>query len=185
VLGGEHEPTGKLASWLYPCSLSSPSPHVKRRMFALHCENIVRAATRNRIPESQGTEAADAPTLASRIAALFHTGTNQYMLLGSRENSFSRASNIESPRGNFQRVRPHMIRRIDDAPKLVDPSGWISEGQAGPINVPSMHPSSDWESSPSTGPKTWQHSLVQKSRSLSPTPPASHESRVGRSQERS
>jgi hypothetical protein len=28
-----------------------------------------------------------------------------------------------------RRVRTHMIRRIDDKPKLVNPSGWISEGR--------------------------------------------------------
>jgi len=28
-----------------------------------------------------------------------------------------------------RRVRPDMIRRIDDKPKLVNPSGWISEGR--------------------------------------------------------
>ncbi|OBZ69793.1 hypothetical protein A0H81_10406 [Grifola frondosa] len=38
----------------------------------------------------------------------------------------------ESPdreHGQF-RLRPDMIRRMNDAPKLVDPSGWISEGQS-------------------------------------------------------
>lgn len=29
------------------------------------------------------------------------------------------------------RLRTEMIRRMDDAPKLVNPSGWISEGQPG------------------------------------------------------
>ena len=28
-----------------------------------------------------------------------------------------------------RRVRPDMIRRIDDKPKLINPSGWISEGR--------------------------------------------------------
>lgn len=28
-----------------------------------------------------------------------------------------------------RRLRPDMIRRIDDKPKLINPSGWISEGR--------------------------------------------------------
>lgn len=31
-----------------------------------------------------------------------------------------------------QRLKPHMIRRMDDPPKLVNPSGWISEGRTMP-----------------------------------------------------
>ena len=37
-------------------------------------------------------------------------------------------SETDSSRKN-RRVRPDMIRRIDDRPKLVNPSGWISEGR--------------------------------------------------------
>jgi hypothetical protein len=36
--------------------------------------------------------------------------------------------------GVIRKLRPDMIRRMDDAPKLIDPSGWISEGQSVPIN---------------------------------------------------
>jgi hypothetical protein len=164
------------------CTLFHCPHHLSRdrRMFAVHCENIVRAATRNRVSENPDAEAAEAPTLASRVASLFRASSSQFTLLGSRGNSPSRASNIEDRRGNCRRVHPHMIRRVDDAPKLVDPSGWISEGQAGPINVPSTHPSTAWEPSPSTELKARQLALVQESRSPSPILPAPHESRVGR-----
>ena len=37
------------------------------------------------------------------------------------------------------RVRPEMIRRMDDAPKLVNPSGWISEGHSG-THTPTFKP---------------------------------------------
>lgn len=30
----------------------------------------------------------------------------------------------------IRKLRPDMIRRMDDAPKLVNPSGWVSEGRA-------------------------------------------------------
>lgn len=33
-------------------------------------------------------------------------------------------------RSIIKKLRPDMIRRMDDAPKLVDPSGWITTGNA-------------------------------------------------------
>lgn len=33
-------------------------------------------------------------------------------------------------RSIIKKLRPDMIRRMDDAPKLVDPSGWITAGNA-------------------------------------------------------
>ena len=47
----------------------------------------------------------------------------------TRLRSYSNAIAQEpgKTRGHFQ-LRPEMIRRVEGAPKLVDPSGWISEG---------------------------------------------------------
>ncbi len=47
----------------------------------------------------------------------------------TRLRSYSDAVAQESgkSRGRYQ-LRPEMIRRVEGAPKLVDPSGWISEG---------------------------------------------------------
>jgi hypothetical protein len=171
MLGGERGTTGTL---FIPVHLSLRLSH-DRRMFTIHCENIVRAATRNRVLEHP--EAAEMPTLATRLASLLRTGSDQFMLLGSREDSPSRVGNIEDQRRNFRRVHPHMIRRVDDAPKLVDPSGWISEGQAGTMNVPSTHPPYNCESSPPAG---RQLSLVQECRSPSQNPSVPHEPRIGR-----
>jgi hypothetical protein len=33
---------------------------------------------------------------------------------------------------NSNRLRPDMIRRMDNAPQLINPSGWISEGHSAP-----------------------------------------------------
>lgn len=35
--------------------------------------------------------------------------------------------------GVIRKLRPDMIRRMDDAPKLVDPNGWISQGGGVPM----------------------------------------------------
>lgn len=48
----------------------------------------------------------------------------------------------EQKKGIIQKLRPDMIRRMDDAPKLVNPSGWISDGPAEPLKkAPSAQPS--------------------------------------------
>lgn len=46
------------------------------------------------------------------------------------------------PGGVLQKLRPDMIRRMDDAPKLVNPSGWVSEGGPPPAATMSisLHP---------------------------------------------
>ena len=39
-----------------------------------------------------------------------------------------------------RKLRPDMIRRMDDAPKLVNPSGWISEGHTDPVRIIRVEP---------------------------------------------
>lgn len=39
-------------------------------------------------------------------------------------------------RNTNSRLRTDMIRRMDDAPKLINPSGWISEGRPNPPRTP-------------------------------------------------
>ncbi|KAI0000966.1 cation transport protein-domain-containing protein [Russula vinacea] len=118
---------------------------VRRRMFTVHCENIVRAATRKTTPGTPGAERMLPHTLTTRIASMFGGGSMQLAFLGSRHGSSpSSASNMEGPRSP-RRLRPDMIRRVDDAPKLVNPSGWISEGQAGPTNVRSTNQADNWD----------------------------------------
>ena len=36
------------------------------------------------------------------------------------------------------RLRPDMIRRMDKAPQLINPSGWISQGQTTPVRPTSL-----------------------------------------------
>ena len=150
-------------------------------MFTVHCENIVRAAAHKTTPGSPETEGVVPHTLTTRIASLFGAGSSQLVFLGSRhESSPSSASYMEGQRSP-RRLRPDMIRRVDGAPKLVNPSGWISEGQAGPTDVHSMNQSDSRELSPSTVPHATQLPLVQGSRNTSPMRSVSPgRSRVGR-----
>lgn len=47
--------------------------------------------------------------------------------------------------GSTAKACAQMIRHVDDAPRLVNQSGWISEGQEGSANVRSISQSDDWE----------------------------------------
>ena len=118
-------------------------------MFTVHCENIVRAATR------QTTHAAD-PETAGPLALTTRSPSNGH----------------DMERRTPRKLHPDMIRRVDDAPKLVNPSGSISEGQAGPTDVRTMNQPENWELSPLKGAQRRQ----------SPSSIESVSSRVGRSQ---
>ena len=111
-------------------------------MFTIHCENIVRAATRKAGPGYPNTELAEPLTLTSRLASSLHTGTDRVPL---------NTSDTKSGDTHSRKLHPDMIRRVDGAPKLVNPSGSIIEG-AGPASVLSPDPPDDLESSFSTNP---------------------------------
>ncbi|KAI0263834.1 cation transport protein-domain-containing protein [Gloeopeniophorella convolvens] len=104
-----------------------------------------------------------AASLTSRFIALFSARSNQ----------------STADAGEPRRLRPDMIRRMDDAPKLVNPSGWISEGHSDPIKVVAVEPPDEADSSSSE--PNGRLSLVQESRTPSPArSDYSQESRVGR-----
>lgn len=138
-----------------------------RYMFTIHCETIV-SATRKTTPGSSEAEGVGPHTLSTLIAPLFGTGSTQLAFLGSRHGSSpTSGSNMDGQR-TPRRLRPDMIRRIDNALKLVNPSGSIIDAQAGPSNVRTMNQSDNLESSSSTAPLGPQHPLAQESRSASP-----------------
>jgi len=58
------------------------------------------------------------------ISTLLHRSTT----LHDESDNETVSSRSSKENHKNRRVRPDMIRRIDDKPKLVNPSGWISEG---------------------------------------------------------
>jgi hypothetical protein len=142
-------------------------------MFTTHCENIVRAATRKAAPEYPNTDLAEPLTLTSRLASSLRAGVNRYPLDQSEIKSGDNQR-------NSRRLHPDMIRRVDGAPKPVNPSGSLIEGQASSVNVlsPDLAPSF------STGPLAPQPPPVPESRSPSPISSTSGEFRAGRSARR-
>jgi hypothetical protein len=148
-----------------------------RYMFTIHCENIVRAATHKATSGSPEAEGIGPRKSAARIASLFGAGSTHPSFFESRHGSSPTSASNMNGQKTPRRLHPDMIRRIDDALKLVDPSGSIIEGQAGPSNVRSMNQS---DSLSSTALRELQHLLAQESGSTSlRRPVSSGESPVG------
>ncbi|KAJ3519413.1 hypothetical protein NM688_g9303 [Phlebia brevispora] len=59
------------------------------------------------------------------------------------EATHSAESSEERGRSLTGRLRPDMIRRMDDAPKLINPSGYISEGHTPDLSAEGRMPSAD------------------------------------------
>jgi hypothetical protein len=125
-------------------------------MFTLHCEHIVRAATREAAPEPL--------TLTSRLASSLRTGANLFP-----HNPLETESG-DAQRTHSGKLHPDMIRRLDGAPKLVNPSGSIIEGRAIPANVHSLDPPDNLESSYPMGPHARQPENPQAKESRTPSP---------------
>lgn len=123
--------------------LCSPIAGV-RRMFKEQCEDIVRNAARRVAVEEPGRIVEVPTSPKSRLKNLF-LGRRQVSVFQETESG-SVTPTTGNPKGGKSRVgeptrlRPDMIRRIDDAPKLVNPSGWISEGRTNPLKVIPVEP---------------------------------------------
>jgi hypothetical protein len=144
-------------------------------MFTIHCENIVRAAIRKAKPRNSDEGEVESLRLSMRIASLFPGGSSH--LASPRGDSPSDGEGQRAP----QRLRPDMIRRIDHAPKLLNPSGSISEGHAGPTDLRSVIGTDNLAQSPHDS----QPPSSRENRSRSPIESVpSEEARVGRSPKR-
>ncbi|KXN87472.1 Low-affinity potassium transport protein [Leucoagaricus sp. SymC.cos] len=118
---------------------------VRRHYFARKFEHILAAEAaknhpsetlRNSQPEEQR-----APW-SSRMAALLRPGRRGLSVV-AEESSNGSKSDRRTRRGIIRKLRPDMIRRMDDAPKLVNPSGWVTEGKAPSLRKVSILPSTD------------------------------------------
>ena len=149
-------------------------------MFTLHCENIVRAATRKAAPGYPNTDLAEPLTLTSRLASSLRTGANMF------PHDPLETENGDSQRTHSGKLHPDMIRRLDGAPKLVNPSGSIIEGRTSPVNVHSLDPPDNLESSYPIGQHARQseNPQVKESRIPSPISSTSSEFRLGQSARR-
>jgi hypothetical protein len=145
-------------------------------MFTIHCENIVRAATRKAAPGYPNTDLAEPLTLTERLASSLRTGADRF------PHHPSETKSGDTQRKHSHTLHPNMIRRVDGAPKLVNPSGSIIEG-AGPASVVSPDPPDVLELSSSTNSHARhpEPPLVKTSRTPSPVSSTSSELRARQS----
>lgn len=122
---------------LRPTLTISDNVVLRRSFFARKFQRIVEAElARNAAREMHGQVDVKIEPWWQRL------WTKMSWTRGTRLRSFSDISVQEigpvKARGRIH-LRPDMIRRVEGAPKLVDPSGWISEGvsdQPGQNNAP-------------------------------------------------
>ncbi|KAG1737883.1 cation transport protein-domain-containing protein [Suillus paluster] len=65
-----------------------------------------------------------------------------------------------TPKKSARRLRPDMIRRVDAPPKLVNPSGWVTESGAMPMKRFSLRPSATSSVRPVEEPTSSPHQLA-------------------------
>jgi hypothetical protein len=99
-------------------------------MFVSKCEHIVEAARVTR-PAHPPEDQESLTPWASRLGTMFRRGSQLSTVQERTEDTPPKERKAIEPR----RLRPDMIRRMDDAPKLVNPSGWISEGNVDLPNI--------------------------------------------------
>ena len=68
----------------------------------------------------------------------------------ARERTQEKDNDKDRGRGIASRLRPDMIRRMNDAPKLVNPSGYISEGHTPQVSSAGLPHPPDGSQYPST-----------------------------------
>ncbi|KAF7968660.1 hypothetical protein HWV62_29741 [Athelia sp. TMB] len=122
--------------------------YIRRYYFAKKFEHIIAAELAKRaahkleagIPSDdlyKKTPSSPPPAWPQRLTTLFRRRTN----LSTVQESPSSPSSLPPPEkkekkekehdaGALKKLRTDMIRRMDDAPRLVDPSGWVSAGQS-------------------------------------------------------
>ncbi|TFK44919.1 cation transport protein-domain-containing protein [Crucibulum laeve] len=108
---------------------------IRRYYFGRKFDHIVEAA-RQKNAGTFDEEKAPLPRWSTRIATFFHPG--RHISIEVEESNEGSDRSKDQKGGIIGRLRPDMIRRMDDAPKLVNPSGWVSDGKAPIRKMPSI-----------------------------------------------
>lgn len=117
-------------------------------MFKEQCEDIVRNAARRVATEEPGRPVEVPTPFSTRLANLFRFRSQLSTIREDESGNVTPttpSTKGSRSKGGDVRLRPDMIRRIDDAPKLVNPSGWISEGRSDPLKVIPVEPQENEE----------------------------------------
>ncbi|KZT21063.1 hypothetical protein NEOLEDRAFT_1139908 [Neolentinus lepideus HHB14362 ss-1] len=116
-----------------PVLVSWVMVYIRRYFFAKSFEHMLEAEAAKRAKVQIDVEAAVVPWHSKMVNML----RRRKRLTTARENSTESPPRERAKPSSVKKLRTDMIRRMDDAPKLVDPSGWISEGRTeSMVNTP-------------------------------------------------
>ncbi|KAF9012537.1 cation transport protein-domain-containing protein [Cyathus striatus] len=105
---------------------------IRRYYFARKFQHIIEAAAARKSDDHMfGTD----HNWKRQVAAMFRPNEGLALTIEESEGKESKSEKAHGTR----KVRPDMIRRMDDAPRPVNPSGWVSEGKAILHKMPSVH----------------------------------------------
>ncbi|KAL5532056.1 hypothetical protein ACEPAF_5620 [Sanghuangporus sanghuang] len=124
--------------------------YIRRRYFAKRFENIIAAQMAKRkanVERGTGGGSTRRQSVGAGLSRMFsmHEHLSPVLERSSEEHSMDSAEAKEEKKKRFgiftrrtlKKLRPEMIRRMDDAPKPVGPNGWISEQ---PVVAPALRP---------------------------------------------
>ncbi|KAI5890192.1 TrkH-domain-containing protein [Schizophyllum commune H4-8] len=120
---------------------------IRRHYFGKKFQNVINAARKN--GDLTDEEAQTQPVLARLRTWLSARAQNAVREGGSRATS--KSSDTNNKGGIVRKLKPEMIRRMDNAPQLVNPSGWISDAvpvKKVPTTVQAPPASADSSASP-------------------------------------
>ncbi|EPQ55187.1 hypothetical protein GLOTRDRAFT_111153 [Gloeophyllum trabeum ATCC 11539] len=122
-----------------PVLVSWVMVYIRRYFFAKTFEHMVEAEAAKRTKVKIDVEATIIPWHSKMVNML----RRRKRLTSVKEESEESTPKERKP-SSVKKLRTDMIRRMDDAPKLVDPSGWISEGRTeSTLHTPARGPAVD------------------------------------------
>ncbi|OCH90614.1 hypothetical protein OBBRIDRAFT_793172 [Obba rivulosa] len=113
-----------------PVSISWVMVYIRRNFFAQKFKHIRERNFAHRLANKTHPpiQVKSVPWWRRLLDIVLHRGS-----VSEAASESNTSSTREHGRPTGARLRPDMIRRMDDAPKLVDPSGLISEGRPQPV----------------------------------------------------
>ncbi|EJD07960.1 uncharacterized protein FOMMEDRAFT_164765 [Fomitiporia mediterranea MF3/22] len=127
-----------------PVLVSWVMVYVRRQYFAKKFQDLIQAEIEKGKAAVEHGHTEGRPSVSQRFSRVFTVRSGQ---LTTRERSDKTSAGEKEgkkkrlglfTKKTLRKLRPDMISRMDDAPKRVDPSGWISEepGPEGHVHVP-------------------------------------------------
>lgn len=135
-------PHSKVRLALIVCSPFLMMPF--RYFFARKYQHVLKAAVARKDAQTAEDSAKGRNSWPNRLHTYVHSG-KKLSVVAEEPLQVKKKVDKEESKGFIGKLRPDMIRRMDDAPKLVNPSGTVSEGTPLSIRkVPTAHTHTDF-----------------------------------------